>query len=322
MKAKNLCVLSLIKYFEKPDGYCYFKRKDLYNLLSCCGENGLRLVIDKLEEEGYIENKTVNGYVTKIKILDPTIKCYDFMLLKNMRYSHKALLYDMTQIDIKDWFGGQFVSNALGRNVRSTRHSLSMIRTFLDIEETMNNLTEVKCDESYLTDGCIKDENGIKFSTGKIIRKCIYCGETNEDMFTFDGKRICRACLKDHVKERSNDVAKDLYSKSRDAAKQKGRDYNLTKEYIEHLLKVQDYKCAYSKINFNYNIKNYIPSVDRIDSSKGYIEGNVQWVTYQANLSKHVMTMEQLYEFCRKVLNHANQQPSQRLTTLEGSETN
>ena len=28
------------------------------------------------------------------------------------------------------------------------------------------------------------------------------------------------------------------------------------------------------------------------------------------------------YEFCRKVLNHANQQPSQPLTKLEGSETN
>lgn len=34
------------------------------------------------------------------------------------------------------------------------------------------------------------------------------------------------------------------------------------------------------------------------------------------------MTMEQLYEFCRKVLNHANQQPNQPLKKLEGSETN
>jgi hypothetical protein len=71
----------------------------------------------------------------------------------------------------------------------------------------------------------------------------------------------------------------------------------------------------------------YIPSImeaslDRIDSSKGYIEGNVQWVTKQANLSKHVMSMDELYEFCKKVLNHANQQPSIDLTTNEGSETN
>lgn len=63
-------------------------------------------------------------------------------------------------------------------------------------------------------------------------------------------------------------------------------------------------------------------SLDRIDSSKGYTEDNVQWVTIQANLSKHTMTMEELKLFCRKVLNHANQQPSQPLTKLEGSETN
>lgn len=51
-------------------------------------------------------------------------------------------------------------------------------------------------------------------------------------------------------------------------------------------------------------------SLDRIDSSKGYIEGNVQWVTYRANVSKHTMSMNELYEFCKKVLNYANQQPS------------
>lgn len=32
--------------------------------------------------------------------------------------------------------------------------------------------------------------------------------------------------------------------------------------------------------------------------------------------------MEQLYEFCKKVLNHANQQPSLSSNTFEGSETN
>ena len=53
-----------------------------------------------------------------------------------------------------------------------------------------------------------------------------------------------------------------------------------------------------------------------------YSEGNVQWVTYRANVSKHTMSMNELYEFCKKVLNYANQQPSQPLTKLEGSETN
>lgn len=59
-----------------------------------------------------------------------------------------------------------------------------------------------------------------------------------------------------------------------------------------------------------------------IDSTKGYIEGNVQWVTTQANRCKHILSMSELYEFAQKVLNHANQQPSTPLTKCEGSETN
>lgn len=34
------------------------------------------------------------------------------------------------------------------------------------------------------------------------------------------------------------------------------------------------------------------------------------------------MSMNELYEFCNKVLNYANQQPSTPLTKCEGSETN
>ena len=52
-------------------------------------------------------------------------------------------------------------------------------------------------------------------------------------------------------------------------------------------------------------------SLDRIDSSLPYTEGNVQWTTIQANRSKHIMSMKELVEFCSKVLNHVNQQPSQ-----------
>lgn len=43
---------------------------------------------------------------------------------------------------------------------------------------------------------------------------------------------------------------------------------------------------------------------------------------YQANVSKHIMSMNELYNFCTKVLNHANQQGSQPLKKLEPSETN
>ena len=115
------------------------------------------------------------------------------------------------------------------------------------------------------------------------------------------------------------ELTKTEHTRLRRSAEKRGYEFNVSIEYLWNLFQEQNQICAITG--------DHIPSIkeaslDRIDSSKGYIEGNVQWVTRQANLSKHIMTMEQLYEFCRKVLNHANQQPSQPLTKLEGSETN
>ena len=42
-------------------------------------------------------------------------------------------------------------------------------------------------------------------------------------------------------------------------------------------------------------------SLDRIDSSLGYLKGNVQFVVEMANLAKNRYKHEQLYEFCRAV---------------------
>ena len=95
--------------------------------------------------------------------------------------------------------------------------------------------------------------------------------------------------------------------------------FEVTIPYLWDLFLEQNKKCAITGDNLD-TINN--ASLDRIDSNKGYVIGNVQWVTKQANLSKHVMSMNQLYDFCKKVLQHANQQPSQPLTKWEGSETN
>ena len=121
------------------------------------------------------------------------------------------------------------------------------------------------------------------------------------------------------INGRVGDLTLTEHTRLRRSAEKRGYTFEVSIEYLWNLFQDQKQICAITG-DYIPNIKE--ASLDRIDSSKGYIEGNVQWVTYQSNLSKHVMTMEQLYEFCRKVLNHANQQPSQPLTKLEGSETN
>lgn len=109
------------------------------------------------------------------------------------------------------------------------------------------------------------------------------------------------------------------YSRLKRSAENRNIPFEVSMEYLWELYQSQHNICA---ITGDTLVSLSKSSLDRIDSTKGYIEGNLQWVTYQANVSKHKMSMQQLYEFCRKVLNHANQQPSTGLTSCEGSETN
>jgi hypothetical protein len=109
------------------------------------------------------------------------------------------------------------------------------------------------------------------------------------------------------------------YTRLQRLAQKRDISFDLSIAYLWGLFKSQNYICAITG-DLLTDIND--ASLDRIDSSKGYIEGNVQWTTSQANISKHTMTMSELHVFCTKVLNYANQQPTQPLTKLEGSETN
>lgn len=41
--------------------------------------------------------------------------------------------------------------------------------------------------------------------------------------------------------------------------------------------------CAWEEVGYS---QKYSPSIDRIDSTEGYIEGNIQWITHSENSRK------------------------------------
>ena len=73
-------------------------------------------------------------------------------------------------------------------------------------------------------------------------------------------------------------------------------EFNLTKEYLESIYPT-DGMCPLLNIALNWHSPprhDSTPSLDRIDNSKGYIKGNVQWVSWRANRCKNNVTPEEL----------------------------
>lgn len=95
-----------------------------------------------------------------------------------------------------------------------------------------------------------------------------------------------------------------LYS-SRSRAKEKGWEFNIDESDIfipTHcpILGIELISGGMGVHAFNS------PSIDRIDSSKGYIKGNVQIISLRANMMKNDANLQELEQFCKNILNYMN----------------
>lgn len=87
--------------------------------------------------------------------------------------------------------------------------------------------------------------------------------------------------------------------------KRKPKELCLTIQEAWDLFLKQNRKCALSGTNLNFpkrsKDKFYNASLDRIDSSKGYIEGNVQWVHKDINIMKNKFGNQYFIDMCKEI---------------------
>ena len=97
-----------------------------------------------------------------------------------------------------------------------------------------------------------------------------------------------------------------FYSTIKRNAKRRGIEFSISIKYIANLYEKQKGRCALS------NLKLHLPknsrsdrqataSLDRIDSSKGYIKGNLQWLHKDINQSKWKMPEKRFIFLCKRV---------------------
>ena len=93
---------------------------------------------------------------------------------------------------------------------------------------------------------------------------------------------------------------------AKERAEKKNLPFNLTKEYLKELWDKQGGKCAVSGIEMTCSLcEGRTPtnvSIDQINPSAGYVVGNIQLVCMAVNQIKSDLTMEDVYMFCKGIL--------------------
>ena len=130
--------------------------------------------------------------------------------------------------------------------------------------------------------------------------RCLVCEREKNRAYIQSGKKS-RHIAKDPVRWKLQKLAKD----SRCRAKKAGIDHDLD---LNYLLEILPKCCPYLGTKFYWEVSTGFgrqnphprsPSIDRIDSSKGYVKDNVAIVSHRANAIKNNATEQELFRIGR-----------------------
>lgn len=97
------------------------------------------------------------------------------------------------------------------------------------------------------------------------------------------------------------------WSRIQKEAKKRSLTFSLSIEEAWDIFLKQNRKCALTGDEIGFaNQEKRTASLDRIDSSKGYIEGNVQWVHTSINRMKTNLNEDKFIELCKIITEYQN----------------
>lgn len=156
--------------------------------------------------------------------------------------------------------------------------------------------------------------------------KCDYCGkeydkpisEYNRNKFHHRHSFCSRSCATSFgnrlSKNRSHEHLKNFQRKSNPflyyikLVKQRFKYFDVTLNDLEEQWNLQKGICPYSGINLLLASHSkthidpiYRASLDRIDSSKGYIKGNIQFISTCINYMKNTISHEDTIKLCKLI---------------------
>lgn len=143
----------------------------------------------------------------------------------------------------------------------------------------MNTKTCTKCKEKKLLTEMVKNKS------------------SKEGYFPY-----CKTCMKaNSIKFRQDNPLQQLLSGAKSSAKKRNIIFELTLEDI-----VIPERCKYLGIPLEFNVGKGLlpqtPSIDRVDTNKGYTRDNIQIISHKANALKSDLPLENLIHFAKQII--------------------
>lgn len=105
-------------------------------------------------------------------------------------------------------------------------------------------------------------------------------------------------------------ISAELFANTKRRAKNKGMEFDISLDYINSMFDESKGKCTLTGIPFNvyrnigtqYRTRPWVPSIDRIDCKRGYVQGNVRLVVNAANVAMSDFGEDILTEIAKGII--------------------
>jgi hypothetical protein len=161
------------------------------------------------------------------------------------------------------------------------------------------------------TFGCYTVLEQVKGNDISAVWKCqCRCGNIcnlSKTRLKYDENRTCCKCPYHYNWRGHGEISGWYFATTKKGAKARKLEHSISIEYIWNLFLLQNRRCALSgrKLVFAKNQnEEQTASLDLIDSSIGYIEGNVQWLHKDVNMCKQSLSQEDFIAMCIEVASH------------------
>ena len=148
---------------------------------------------------------------------------------------------------------------------------------------------------------------------GRWVNPCSECGEMQDYLrktYAEQSLRLNKTCKRCSNRKTENShrgmynlIRLSWFEKSKKSAELRGLVFDLSIEDIWFLYTAQEGRCALSGMSIGWSEVGAIhsASIDRIDSSVGYIKGNVQLLHKDVNFMKQQFSQEYFIEVCKAI---------------------